>query len=240
MLPTTGEPPLLVYVLDGSLMLAAAAMTSHTMEVDLVRPGFPQLLLVGIDYVIGQPNCRSRDYTMQDAVPEEMRTYLELSPSTTPGGADAFLRFLEDELDPLIRSRYEVNAAPAGILGDSFGGTFTFHAFVQQSSLFDKYWLGSPGIFTTSTDHVAAFASVLGSPLVHDTRMFLSLGELEATGGIAQYEDMGAHFHRMLEALESTPNAQLISRSRIYPGHTHTSVVGSSLSDALLWLYGDR
>ena len=52
----------------------------------------------------------------------------QLRPTTAPGGADKFLAFLEKELDPLIRSRYNAKPGPAGILGDSFGGTFTFQS----------------------------------------------------------------------------------------------------------------
>ena len=231
--------PRLVYVLDGALALGAAAMIAMTLRFDVIRPGFPPLLLVGIDYPIGQPNCRSRDYTMHDSVWPAMRPGLEMSPSTAPGGADAFLRFLEDELDPLIRSRYQVNEAPAGILGDSFGGTFTFYAFLRQSRLFDRYWLGSPGVFTTETDYVEEFAKVVNSELVNDTRMYLSLGELEATGGVDFYADMGANFKRIVDALDTSANKRLNHKAHVYPGHTHTSVLAPALNDALLYLYGE-
>jgi predicted alpha/beta superfamily hydrolase len=231
-------PPRLVYVLDGSFMLGLTAAVSWLQLADLIRPGFPRLLLVGIDYPQGAPNRRSCDFTMEDSVWPPMREALEALPGNTPGGADAFLRFLEDELDPLIRSRYEVQDGPAGILGDSFGGTFTFYAFLKQSRLFDRYWLGSPGIFTTDTDYVGAFAEALKGELAHDTRMYLSFGEEEANGPIDFYKDMGGKFRQTIQALEAHPNPRLTYRSRIYPGHTHTSVVAPAANDAILYLYG--
>jgi predicted alpha/beta superfamily hydrolase len=231
-------PPRLVYVLDGSFMLGMTAAIALLQRADLIRPGFPRLLLVGVDYPQGTPNRRSHDFTMEDSVWPPMREALEAMPGNTPGGAADFLRFLEDELDPLIRSRYEVAEGPAGILGDSFGGTFTFYAFLRQSRLFDRYWLGSPGVFTTGTDYVGKFAEVVRGELVHDTRMYLSIGEVEANGPIDFYNDMGGKFRQMVEALEAHPNPRLAHRSLIYPGHTHTSVLAPAVNDAILYLYG--
>jgi predicted alpha/beta superfamily hydrolase len=228
----------LVYVLDGSWALAMVAGIAMLQLVDLIRPGFPPLLLVGVDYPEGHANCRSRDYTMVDSVWPAMVPVLEASPDTAPGGAEKFLAFLEDELDPLIRSRYPVQDGPAGILGDSFGGTFTFYAFLRQTRLFDRYWLGSPGIFTTDTDYVAQFSEVVRGKLVHDTRMYLTFGEEEANGPVDFYADMGRNYRRMLEELAAHPNGQLTYADQLYPGHTHTTVVAPAMNDALLYLYG--
>src|SRR5690606_23809920 len=102
----------------------------------------------------------------------------------------------------------------------------------------DRYWLGSPGIFTTGTDYLAQFRERLSAPLVHDTRMFLSLGSMEANGGIDFYEDMGRSFNSMVSALNTKPNAQLTWNHRVYPGLTHTSVLAPAMNDALLYLWG--
>jgi predicted alpha/beta superfamily hydrolase len=145
---------------------------------------------------------------------------------------------MEEELDPHIRASYNVNDKPAGLLGDSFGGTFTYYAFLQQSKLFGRYWMGSPGIFTTETDYVAKFEKAVAGDLVHDTKMYLSLGALEANGGVPIYEDMGRNFNATVSALNKHPNDKLTWKSQIYPGHTHTTVFTPALNDAFLYLYG--
>jgi len=235
----TDQPLQLVYVLDGGWGLAAAAAIALLQLADTVKPGFPPLLLVGIDYPEGRMGSRSRDYTMADAVPDDpMIDAMKANPLTAPGGADRFLEFLETELDPLIRSRHPVQGKTAGIIGDSFGGTFTFYAFLKQSRLFDRYWLGSPGLFTTATDYVAKVEALLARPLVHDTRMFLSFGELEAAGGEAMYEDMGRQYARLVRALEQRAHPQLTHHAKTYAGHTHSTIVVPAMSDALLYLYG--
>lgn len=229
----------LVYVLDASWKLGIAASLCYLQYVDRVNPGFAPVLLVGVDYPVDRTNARTRDYTMADAVPVAM-VDKAAAPELTPGGADKFLEFLEDELDPFIRSRYPVADRPAGILGNSYGGTFTFYAFLRQSRLFDRYWLGSPGLFTTGTDHVAQVEARLKGDLVHPTKMFLSIGSLEIDGGFAIYEDLGRHFTRLVDALKRTPNRQLQWTSKIYDGYTHTSVLAPAINDALLRLYGSK
>lgn len=235
-----GENPALdvVYVLDGSFALNIAATICMLQYADLIDPGFTPVLLVGVDYPVGQRNARSRDYTMADSVPAAMREALSAAPQTTPGGADKFLAFLEEELDPFIRSRYNTTGKPAGILGTSFGGTFTFYAFLKQSRLFDRFWLGSPGILTTDTDYVGKFAALIKGKLAHPTRMFLSAGARELNGGVDLYEDLGRNYNRLISALNRTPNDGLEWTSRIYEGRTHTSVFAPALNDALFYLLG--
>jgi len=233
------NPPLdVIYVLDGSFALNISAMICMLQYVDVINPGFAPVLLVGVDYPAGQINARSRDYTMADSVPAAAARALAAQPQTAPGGADKFLTFLENELDPFIRSKYQTTNKPAGILGDSFGGTFTFYAFLRQSKLFDRYWLGSPAIFTTDTDYVAQFAKLLTGKLIHPTKMYLSLGSRESNGGVDFYEEMGRNYNRLVSALYKTPNDKLTWASKIYDGGTHTSAFAPALNDALLYLFG--
>ncbi|MFN0179179.1 MAG: alpha/beta hydrolase [Gemmatimonadales bacterium] len=234
-----------LYVLDGSWALNVAASLCMLQMADLVRPGFPPLLVVGVDYPEGRPNARTRDYTPADDGSFEhsrLREIMRLgsTPELTPGGAQRFLAFLETELDPLIRSRYRPADRPAGIMGVSYGGSFVSHAFVSQSRLFNRYWLGSPGLFTSKADWVGQFERVASGSLVHDTKMFMSFGELEAWGAVPFYEDMGRNFGRLTDWLARHPNPKLQYRSKFYPGHTHTSVVAPAMNDALLYLYGSH
>lgn len=234
-----------LYLLDGAWALNLASSICMLQLADLIRPGFRPLLLVGVDYPAGRLNARTRDYTMPDdgSLGHPMlRDALKLGsiPEVTPGGADQFLAFLETELDPLIRARYQVADGPGGLFGVSYGGSLATYAFIRQSRLFNRYWLGSPGLFTSASDWPGQFEKVAGGPLVHDTRMFLSFGELEAWGGVPFYEDMGRNFGRITNGLARHPNPQLTARSKLYPGHTHTSIVAPAMNDALLTLYGSH
>lgn len=234
-----GAPLDVVYVLDGSFALAVAATVCRMLAADLVNPGFTPVLLVGVDYPDDKLNARTRDYTMANSVPAYMNKLLQSgTPQTTPGGADRFLAFLEDELDPLIRAKYNTTSKPAGLIGDSFGGTFAFYAFLRQSKLFDRYWLGSPGIWPTAPDYIGQFEACLKQSLVHPTKMFLSMGSKEMAGGVDFYEEMGRSYNKLLSALRRNPSGDLMWSSKVYDGYTHTSVFLPALNDALIYLYG--
>ncbi|WP_447758751.1 alpha/beta hydrolase-fold protein [Sphingopyxis fribergensis] len=136
----------LVYVLDGSFALAIAAATCRLLSADLVNPGFPPVLLVGLDYPEDRPNARTRDYTMKDSVPEYMGKLLGAgTPQTTPGGADRFLEFLESELDPFIRSKYHVKESPAGIIGTRSAGLSPSTRFCGSAGSSIDTGLEAPG-----------------------------------------------------------------------------------------------
>jgi hypothetical protein len=85
----------LVYVLDGSWALNLAASICLLQLVDTVRPGFPPLLLVGVDYPEGRPNARTRDYTPPDDGSPQFPRLAEMlklgaTPQQTPGGRSGF------------------------------------------------------------------------------------------------------------------------------------------------------
>ncbi len=233
------EAPLdVLYVLDASWAFGVSSTVCMLALADSIRPGFPPLMLVGVDYAVGDVNARSRDYTMPSSIPQDMAKKFASSPKTAIGGAEKFLAFLEGELDPFIRSNYNTTNNRAGLLGDSFGGTFAFYAFLNQSKLFDRYWIGSPGIFPTESDYAEQFEVLIASKLRHDAKMFLSLGSKEANGGVNIYEQTGRFYNQIVGSLNRFPNKQLTWAAKTYAGHTHTSVVIPAMSDALLYLYG--
>ena len=51
------------------------------------------------------------------------------------------------------------------------------------------------------------------------------------------YEEIGRSYNSLKTALEQSEN-DLSWKSRIYHGHTHTSVFAPALTDALIYLFG--
>ena len=94
----------------------------------------PKLLVVAV------PNTnRTRDLTP----PSKAEIDLRFSPGG--GGADAFLRFLGDELVPYVEKNYRTR--PYRILvGHSFGGLFAIHAMITRPKLFNAYIAIDPSL----------------------------------------------------------------------------------------------
>src|SRR6185437_581858 len=63
------------------------------------------------------------------------------------GGADAFHRFLTEELRPAIAKAYKVNPADQTLYGHSLGGLFTLSVLFQHAEAYRTYAASSPSIW---------------------------------------------------------------------------------------------
>ncbi len=101
-------------------------------------------LLVAIAYASGEAfdvNARALDYTPEPDGP----TGDMLSPRH--GGADAFLRFLTEELRPLLAQHFTMDPQRHTLFGFSYGGLFTLHTLSTQPQHFQRYWAASPSLW---------------------------------------------------------------------------------------------
>jgi predicted alpha/beta superfamily hydrolase len=101
-------------------------------------------LIVAIGYASGQTfdvDARAIDYTPATAA----STGDFLSPQH--GGADAFLRFITEELRPLIAQHFVLNTQQQTLFGFSYGGLFALHTLSTQPQHFQRYWAASPSLW---------------------------------------------------------------------------------------------
>ena len=152
------------------------------------------------------------------------------------GGAAEFLRFIEDELHPRIVGDYRVETEGTGFLGDSFGGLFTAYAFQQRSPVFDRYWMGSPGLLPAD-ELLDGLPAAIAQGFERDTRVFVTMGELEETGAVGIYNDLAVGTRRLLDIFEANPAENLTVTSRVYPDATHITTVPPALTDAFTALF---
>lgn len=76
------------------------------------------------------------------------------APATSPdgiahkgGGADAFRRFLVDELKPFVEARYPVDSGRSVLFGHSLSGVFTANVLANHPSDFAAYLVASPSVW---------------------------------------------------------------------------------------------
>lgn len=194
----------------------------------------PPLLLVGIAFEGDAQDLlyyRARDYTPTKVPPEK------LSPGIarfTPvsGGAPNFLRFLEEELFPMIETEYRADKSGRAIFGVSYGGLFATYVLFNRPELFQRYLLGSPSwwwddevVFKHEENYAKTYKSL-------HAKVFMTTGSEEGNRSIERWAQLRDRLKsRDYEGFELT--------SMIFEGETHMSVIPATHSRALRVLYSD-
>ena len=113
-----GTYPVL-YVLDPQVSFLTVTEATRFMS---IMGQLPELIIVGVGYPtedIEEMNARRQnDYYSAQA---------------------PFLRFIEEELLPLIEAEYRIDATDQGLIGYSYGGQFAYHVLLNRTELFKRY-----------------------------------------------------------------------------------------------------
>ena len=169
--PPAGYPVL--YLLDGDAYFPYALPLARTL---LNPPGSGEqraLALVGIGYPGGQLfdlAQRERDFT---------------PPAAADGGkggdAEAFARFLDEELPPLLATRIAIDRQQQSLFGHSYGGLFALYHLYTRGTM-RGYYLSSPSIWWENR-RIDAFADRYHAPANRLTiRISAGSGEQAAPG----------------------------------------------------------
>jgi len=137
--PARGYP--IIYALDAGTSFATVVETARNQEVL-----FGPVVVVGIGY----PSEAEIANRLFDLTPATDRATLPAPPPGgwgAIGGADAFLRFIQDELKPRIEARTSVDKSHQALFGHSLGGLFVLHALFTRPDAFETYVAGSPSIW---------------------------------------------------------------------------------------------
>ena len=231
----------IAYVLDGNMAFHTAANIASLCARDIMEPGLPEAIVVGIGY----PNpadlslLRVRDLTPPDSVDDWFADVYRASAGrrAESGGAHEFLEFIQTELHADIARRYRVEPT-AAIFGDSYGGLFTYYALLARAELFDRYWIGSPGVFGSGTYLLEQLQGRLSAGFERPTRVCLTLGALERSGtvhGILReeiYQQIASAYDHLLAAFNRSPTPNLAVTHHEFPDETHISVFPVALMRA--------
>lgn len=146
-----GKPPAdgfpVLYLLDGNAYFIAAASAMKEQSTFAAISGIQPLIVVGVGYP-GQYSL-NRERRSFDFLPPASGsgTGQFAALGASPGGADAFLDFLVDELRPALAARYPINLSRQSLAGHSLGGYFTLHALLHRPAAFHSYAAISPSIW---------------------------------------------------------------------------------------------
>ena len=202
-----------MYLLDGD------AHFHHTTGITqfLAQQGYmPAMIVVAI------PNTdRNRDFT-----PEPNADLAEQRP--TAGGADAFLRFLSDELIPWVEGEYRT--APFRVLvGHSRGGLFATHALMVRPAVFDGYIAISPSLWWNDQALVAQAEATIEQQPWEDRFFYMTVAN---EGG-----DVLAATVALADAFKTSAPAGFEWQFHRMEHETHGSIPHRTTYDALEWLF---
>jgi len=241
---TKSDKPLpVIYVLDGSFGFGMAAQA-----IGLLHSGkaVPPAIVVGIGYPahysvkkVGALRFREFCPTPAPEFLETARAALppdELPPDLHPGGAAAFLSFLNDELKPAIAASYAVDAADQTLVGMSLGGLFALHALFNAPQSFHRYLALSPSIWWDNRVILEREREFAKDRTDLPVNLFLSIGALEeAEHGPAR---MVSNLYELDSILRGRKYPSLRLAMEVFAGESHLSVYPAALTRGLRTVFG--
>lgn len=222
----SGNYPVL-YVLDGDFNFQYVAAIERFGTKFLYRP-FPEMIVVGI-----KNTDRTRDFTPSNTVVEGKNGEKRF---VTSGGADNFIKFLEEELQPHINSKYRTNGYNV-LLGHSFGGLFSIYALLERPGLFQSYIVIDPSLWW---DNKRVYTRAVNEWKTKDFRgksLFVALAH-ESPDDAKDRLQHGSTIREFCQlVLDSDYGSNLRSDWKYYPEHDHGLVPVPATMDALRFLF---
>jgi hypothetical protein len=236
-----------IYVLDGNLLFEMVVGATRMMQ---LCGTLPEVLVVGIGYPLegfyGDDFDQFFVRRAQDLTSVVDRQYEQFvrarfkmgNVEIETGGAAQFLKFLAEELVPMIEAEYRVSSMDRTLLGHSTGGHFALYTLFQQPQAFEKYVVGSPSLgygeralFALENEYAAQHQDL-------PARLFLAIGEEEErppfspAGYIATIVSV-SDFYRFAAILQERKYDGLKFTKKLFEGYDHCNVTGPLISAGL-------
>lgn len=223
--PPAGFPVL--YVLDGNAAFATVAEAVRVQGRRTAATGVAQAVVIGIGYPTDEPyddTRRIRDFTTP-ADPARLPPRPDGSPWPANGGADAFMRFLVEEVKPAIAADIPVDRTRESLFGHSLGGLFVLHTLFTRPDAFRAYAAISPSLWWNDRAILEEERRFAAAPPTPGSRLLIAVGGLERQRNmVGEAEDLAAR-------LSTLDGLQVVQRT--FEGENHASVVPTALSHAL-------
>jgi uncharacterized protein len=239
--PADGYPVL--YVLDGNIMSLTAIEAARANQRRLDRLPGDDLLVVAIGYPDGIPAAEARIYDMTPPGITDPRV------AHPTGGADAFLDFIEHDLQPALARELPIDPRRQALFGHSLAGQFTLYTLLTRPQLFDTYLAASPSVWLGEgylMDRLPDAANAW-SPGQPPRRLLLTVGEFEETLHPAleghpraqefarRFADMrqNSRMHEVADRLSHIPG--LLFQFHQVSGEDHGSVIPAAIGRAVFF-----
>ena len=210
-----------LYVLDGEISFGTAKGIS---DVLILGQDIKDIIVIGISYGKGKEywiDNRVRDFT-----PSKDTSWFP-----NAGGADNFLKFIQDELFHVVNKDYRTNPDSTAIFGGSLGGLLTSYILFKQPEMFKEYIILSPVLIWDSK-----------SVLKLETEYFVNHKELNRTVYIAyssldDKEDITYPTDEFIKMIQMHNYNGLKLVKGILEGQTHASGFAIGITNGMKTLF---
>ncbi|MFK7844949.1 MAG: alpha/beta hydrolase-fold protein [Rhodothermales bacterium] len=222
---TLAESYPVLYVLDGGwyfeMAVGLVAFSKGAFRL-------PETIVVAI-----HSTDRIRDFTPSNSNLDMWGN--EIQGMESSGGADLFIRFMQEELIPVVDATYRT--MPHRILaGHSFAGLLATHAFLTGNSNFQSYILIDPSLWWDNAMMIEQTIDYLNEPRIVGNTVYLSSANDEATSKTSNaphIESIDAFWH----AIQSGSTSRTRSSYTFFDKETHASVGIPALYEGLSFLF---
>lgn len=178
----------------------------------------PKSIIVGIATV-----DRRRDFTFPTHSKKDLKDF------PTTGKSEAFMRFIEKDLQPYVEKTYRTNGQKT-LIGQSLGGLFGAEVLLKKPTLFNTYIIASPSLWWDDESLVAQAPGLLKQPSpAAPANVFIALG------------NEGPEMKKATEALVALLKAAPARASRVeyvpFPEETHATILHRAVYKAFETLY---
>lgn len=214
-----------LYVLDGD---KSFGMTKEIADWLMWFAEIRDIIVVGISYGQGTDSWwekRERDYTHSN---DSLNAKGSLKKT---GGADNFLRFVRNELIPVINKKYKALPDKNAIMGISYGGMLASYALFAQPDLFKSYIIIGPTLVWNHESILSMEKRYFNDNKSLNKTVYIAYGSEDSKGWVTKpTEDFikNIQLHNY-EGLKLT--------HQVLEGETHISAYSTALTHGLKILF---
>lgn len=221
---TTKYP--VVYLLDGS------ADEDFIHVVGLYQfNNFSWINRVPKSIVVGIANVdRRRDFTYPTTVVADKNR------NKTYGHSEAFINFIQQELQPFIQARYKGSSNSNTIIGQSLGGLLATEILLKRPTLFQQYIIISPSIWWDNASLLQLSSPILEATFTRPTTVYIGVGK-EGLAPTATPHVMEVEANLLVEKLKASKNPQLTIHFDYLPQEDHATITHQAVVNALRLLH---
>ena len=195
-----------IYMQDGQNLFSDALAFGQEWQVD---EHLERLSALGLEaIVVGIPNAEER----------RLDEYSPFTDAEGRGGrGDDYVRFVVEELMPLIADRYRVigTRPTTGILGSSMGALISLYAFLTRPDVFGFVGAMSPSIWFAD----AAILETAAAAPRADARIYLDIGTEEGEAHVAHVHQL----HRLFVEKGYRQGESLMYVEEDHAGHSEAA-----------------